>query len=195
MRRQTTRGQPTRAALIDAARRLLAEHGYSATTTDAVLELAGVSRGSLYHHFGDKLGLLRAVCAELFAELATEISGAASSASDTFEGLVQGSEAFLRGASRPEVSRILFVDGAAALGWPEINRLDQEHGTALLRVGIQQAVDEGVFPALPIDSLTAALSGMLNELAVFAANGNAATKRSTVAVARAVLEGLRVDPR
>lgn len=52
---------PGRASLLEAAATLFAELGYDAVTTRQILERAGVEAPSLYHHFGSKLGLYRAV--------------------------------------------------------------------------------------------------------------------------------------
>ena len=51
----------TRERLVDAARALLEEGGYAATSVLAVADRAGVSAGALYRHFPSK--------AELFVEV------------------------------------------------------------------------------------------------------------------------------
>ena len=43
---------------------MFAERGYSLTSTRAVAERAGVSEGLIFHHFGSKAGLLRALTQE-----------------------------------------------------------------------------------------------------------------------------------
>lgn len=59
-RTQQERTEATQAALIDAALALLDERGWAATTSVAVCERAGVTRGALVHHFGDLPALLAA---------------------------------------------------------------------------------------------------------------------------------------
>jgi AcrR family transcriptional regulator len=51
----------TRAKIMDAAVRCLAEFGYAATSTPLVARLAKVSRGSLLHQFPTKVDLILAV--------------------------------------------------------------------------------------------------------------------------------------
>ncbi|MGU1199780.1 TetR/AcrR family transcriptional regulator [Pseudomonas aeruginosa] len=53
--------EETRAKLIDAARRAFADNGYAGASMDELTASAGLTRGALYHHFGDKKGLLAAV--------------------------------------------------------------------------------------------------------------------------------------
>ncbi|WP_052699369.1 TetR/AcrR family transcriptional regulator [Hyphomicrobium sp. 99] len=49
--------------ILNAAVGLLEKDGFEAVTTRAVCQAAGVTAPTLYHHFGDKDGLLRAVVA------------------------------------------------------------------------------------------------------------------------------------
>ncbi|MEV4755342.1 helix-turn-helix domain-containing protein [Micromonospora sp. NPDC049559] len=46
-----------RAAVLDAAARLFAEHGVAAVSMDQVAAAAGVGKGTLFRRFGDKSGL------------------------------------------------------------------------------------------------------------------------------------------
>jgi AcrR family transcriptional regulator len=56
-----------RERLLAAARTLLAEHPEREPTTRELYEAAGVAAPTLYHHFGDKGGLIQAVVDEAFA--------------------------------------------------------------------------------------------------------------------------------
>ena len=60
----TARGSATRQALLDSAIALVAEAGFAATSTQAVLDHAGVSRGSLLHHFPTRYRLMVAAAEE-----------------------------------------------------------------------------------------------------------------------------------
>lgn len=59
-RTQAERRAETRAALLDATAACLVERGYSHTSTNDIIRLAGVSRGALLHHFASKAELLGA---------------------------------------------------------------------------------------------------------------------------------------
>ncbi|MBE2315097.1 TetR/AcrR family transcriptional regulator [Solirubrobacter sp. CPCC 204708] len=56
-----------RTRIVDAAARLLQEHGLAAVTTRGVAEAAGVQAPAIYRLFGDKDGLLDAVAERAFA--------------------------------------------------------------------------------------------------------------------------------
>ncbi|MGW4278147.1 TetR/AcrR family transcriptional regulator, partial [Streptomyces seoulensis] len=50
-----------RARLLDAAARLVAEHGAAAVTMEAVAAAAQVGKGTVFRRFGDRTGLLTAL--------------------------------------------------------------------------------------------------------------------------------------
>ncbi|MGP9018397.1 TetR/AcrR family transcriptional regulator [Streptomyces sp. BR1] len=50
-----------RAAVLDAAARLFAEHGVTAVSMDQIAAAAGVGKGTLFRRFGDKAGLATAL--------------------------------------------------------------------------------------------------------------------------------------
>lgn len=58
-----------RAAVLDAAARLFAEHGVDGVTMDAVAAAAGVGKGTVFRRFGDKSGLAVALLDEREREL------------------------------------------------------------------------------------------------------------------------------
>lgn len=60
------------------ATELFSSRGYAAVTVQDIVAAAGVTKPTLYHHFGSKLGLLRVVLQELFAAFAVRISAAAT---------------------------------------------------------------------------------------------------------------------
>lgn len=79
MRKQPrqARSRTTTAALLEAAAHILGERGWPATTTNAVAERAGVSIGSLYQYFPNKLALVEAVRQRHFEEVLAVLAAAA----------------------------------------------------------------------------------------------------------------------
>ncbi|MBB4841390.1 AcrR family transcriptional regulator [Sphingomonas kyeonggiensis] len=65
-RTQAERTAETREALLDAAIRLLYRNGYSGTSTEAISEEAGVTRGALHHHFGTRAQLMADVIGTVY---------------------------------------------------------------------------------------------------------------------------------
>lgn len=62
-RKLTPKGRATRERIVAAAAQLIQAQGVTRTSTEEVREAAGVSSSQLYHYFGDKRSLVRAVIA------------------------------------------------------------------------------------------------------------------------------------
>lgn len=58
---RTERGRRTRAAIVDAASRMMYESGVGATSLDEILAASGTGKSQLYHYFSDKSELVAAV--------------------------------------------------------------------------------------------------------------------------------------
>ena len=54
-------GVRSRELVLDAAERVMAEHGFDAATLARVVEEGGIPMSSVYHYFGSKDGILLAV--------------------------------------------------------------------------------------------------------------------------------------
>lgn len=66
-------GTATKERILDAAEHLILDQGFSATTVDAVIHAAGLTKGAFFHHFGSKgdlgLALVRRYAEADLAEL------------------------------------------------------------------------------------------------------------------------------
>ncbi len=168
-RTQAERTSATRRALLDAARDQFAERGYTGTGREQVAAAAGVTRGALYHHFGTKEGLFRAVVEELEAGLAEQVATAATAGADPVDELRRGCLAFLDACMEPAVRRIVLLEAPAVLGWDAWREIDARYGLALVRAGLAGALDQlGLDPAA-VDPLAHLLLGALNEAALLVA--------------------------
>jgi AcrR family transcriptional regulator len=105
----------TRQRLIDAAARLFAQGGFTASSVAAIGEAAGVSRGLVNFHFSTKENLLRAVIEQLVAELEQQMFPPDPPADPlaALAVLVEAHRRFL--SERPERARLLFRLQAEAL--------------------------------------------------------------------------------
>src|SRR5207247_3458166 len=107
--------EATRDALIASARRLFARRGYADVPIEEIVRRARVTRGALYHHFRDKADLFRAVFESAQQDLAKQLHAAAMAQPDPARHLEVGSHAFLDACTKPDVQRIVLLDGPAVL--------------------------------------------------------------------------------
>lgn len=150
--------------ILDTATAHFAAHGYAAASVDDIARAAGVTRGAVYHHYDSKPGLFAAVAAAAQERVASAIATATRDTPGP-AALRDGSHAFLDAITAGTAARVLLVDGPAVLGWEQWRRLDAEGPEQELRAGLREA---GV-PSAQVDALTAALSGAMNELALWLA--------------------------
>jgi AcrR family transcriptional regulator len=74
-------GDQTRARILSVALELIADHGFSATSTREIAERLGFTKAALYYHFRTKDDLLAALVGPAKAELGALIEGAADDGS------------------------------------------------------------------------------------------------------------------
>ncbi|NLR96045.1 TetR/AcrR family transcriptional regulator [Rhizobium sp. P38BS-XIX] len=117
--------EENRLKLVAAARKAFAEKGFAAASMDELTADVGLTRGALYHNFGDKRGLLAAVVYQIDSELALRAKEIGAKAGGGWPGLLAEGEAYIKMALDPEVQRIVLLDGPAVLGdpskWPSQN--------------------------------------------------------------------------
>ncbi|NTI25935.1 TetR/AcrR family transcriptional regulator [Rhizobium rhizogenes] len=156
------------AKLIAAARKAFAEKGYSAASMDELTAEVGLTRGALYHNFGDKRGLLAAVVDQIDSEMASRAQEIGVLAGDDWKGLLAEGAAYIEMALVPEVQRIVLLDGPAVLGdpskWPSQSSCLQATKQTVERLIAQETLK-------PVDAEAAArlLSGAALNAALWVA--------------------------
>lgn len=164
--------EATIARLIEVATEIFTRDGYANAATEEIVQLAGVTRGALYHHFGSKEGLFQAVLAHIQQQVASRIEAVVAGQENIWDEIVAGCMAFLEASIDPQVQRIMLVDAPAVLGWSLWRELDSQNSMKLLRAGLAELVEAGKLPPLPLDALTHLLSGAMNESALWIAQAD-----------------------
>lgn len=135
-----------RAAILDAAKQMFTQHGYDGASMDAIAALAGVSKLTVYSHFGDKDALfsaaIRAKCeeqmpSELFlADLKGPLRAQLTSIANAFFALITSNEAL-------SMHRMMLTQGSDE----HVRRMYWEAGPQVVKDGfagfLQQRVASG----------------------------------------------------
>ena len=147
-----------RAKLITAARKAFAEKGYAGASMDELTADAGLTRGALYHNFGDKRGLLAAVVEQIDSDMAMRAHAIGAKEQDEFQGLLAEGAAYIRMALEPEVQRIVLLDGPAVLGdpsqWPS-----QSSCLQATRLTVERLIAQNVIKPVDAEAAARLLSG------------------------------------
>lgn len=157
--------EETRARLIASARRAFATQGYAHTSMDDFTAQAGLTRGALYHHFGDKKGLLAAVVAQLDSEMDEHLQRISAQAIEPWSGFCERCRAYLRMAQDPEIQRIVLQDAPAVLG----DTGSQHHCVESLRQLLEALMQAGWVAPAPSQALAQLINGSLVNTALWIA--------------------------
>jgi AcrR family transcriptional regulator len=168
-RTQAERTEATTGQLVEEARKLFAADGYEATSLDDVVAAAGVTKGALYHHFGSKRDLFRAVFEHQERAFARACHKAYAAESDPWAGFHAGCRAFLEATLDPGVQRICHLDAPAVLGWETVRQIEARYSLAMIENGLREAIESGRIAARPTAPLAHMLMGALGEGAMMVA--------------------------
>ncbi|HVW44179.1 MAG TPA: TetR/AcrR family transcriptional regulator [Amycolatopsis sp.] len=171
-RSQQDRSNSTKAALVAAARALFAARGYQAVPADEIVRAAGVTRGALYHHYGDKQGLFRAVFEEVEREITAEVNAVLEGAGDPLVMMATGLNVFLDACLRDEVRQIALLDAPAVLGWRSWREIESEYGLGLLADAFTRFIDAGLLVPQPVRALAQLVLSAVMEAALMIAEAD-----------------------
>jgi AcrR family transcriptional regulator len=185
---QWARTAETRRALLDAAREVFVEQGFANASIAEVVQRAGSSVGSLYHHFGGKSELFIALWQEHQAAHEEAASRAVAQAkragvTDPPELFSVGARAFLEGSWQRRDLAMLFFNGDSPPGF-EVMKRRRGHEWIVQNDTLLQ-LTENSFDQLYATILTSLIGEGAREVAT------ASNRRQANKVIDAVLEYVR----
>jgi AcrR family transcriptional regulator len=154
----TAEATSTRDKLLNAAAQVFLVHGFAAASMDMVRQEAGVSNGSLYHHFPTKAQLADALYAHILrdfhAALLPPITGRAVHAEKGVKGLIR---AYIQWVlQNPQSARLLHAlsrsgDLSKGADGPDEAERDAANAQAFgaIKAWIAQRVEAGEMRAMP----------------------------------------------
>lgn len=208
--KRVQQGDATRARLVEAARRLFGDRGYAATSLQDLVEAADVTKGAFYHHFATKREIFLAAFEQVQREIGREsfvvhlenestdhgpvvrdLSGETNA--EVWNHLLVGCRAYLQMHMRPDVQRIVLIDGRAVLSWSDWHRVQSDHGVTLLRADLRRAMNRGLIRDLPLVHVATLLAGALQEACILIAHSQepGAELDEAMRVVERFLQGLR----
>lgn len=178
--RQAEKRAATRARLLAAARDLFLTEGYEATTTRAILDRAGSSKGALYHHFASKAEMLE----DLFrnaSQGAIHRAGQAAGDGPHLDRLTRAALAWLGELADDDTRRILVELGPEGLGWRRAKEIEDGHSIRALTAILADAAAAGETPNAEPDVAARMLNALLTEAAFLLAKNEGAVTQEVEA--------------
>ena len=185
----------TRAKLLAAGRHAFGTLGYTEASMDDFTAAAGLTRGALYHHFGDKKGLFEAVVMQIDDEMTARLKAVSEAAPTRWLGLVGECTSYIQMALEPEIQRIVFRDGPAILGdptsWPNASGC-----LAAMTASLCRLVEEKIIVDVDAEAAARLINGAMCYASQWIANAEDPQAVSTKAVTafNVLLEGLLLQP-
>jgi len=191
--RQSSR---TRARLLRVARQAFAAQGYAGAALLTIARRAGVTTGAVYHQYGDKKGLFRAVLEDLESERLERVieESRRRAGRQSWKRLTAAMEVLLDSFSDPAVRQIIMIDGPSVLGMTAWYELRNRRVLSHLAEALELQMELGEVAREPAAALAMTLMGAVTSAGMFIAHAEdkeAARKLAGGAVLRLV-ERLRV---
>ncbi len=166
MRRTREEAEQTRQALLDAALAAFSDKGYQATRLQEIAEMAGTTRGAIYHHFENK--------ADLYKQLLEEASQQGSLAVQT---------AVTEGGSFADICRRIFVTTLEMLATNK--RFRQVMALSLFKTGVSPELAQ--IESERLQNATAVIEGIAAYMQYGIETGEVRTDLAPGTIARAFL--------
>ena len=135
----------TKRALVEVAARLFTEQGYAATSLDAIVAGARVTKGALYHHYTGKQALFEAVFEQVEGDAARRIKRALKGTRDPWAKALAGLRAFLDVVQDPTYQRVVIQEGPAILGYERFREQEERSSYAIVQDIVRSVLEAGTF--------------------------------------------------
>ena len=193
-KRRAEQVEETRARLIQAARAAFSGKGYAAASMDELTASAGLTRGALYHNFGDKKGLLQAVIDQIDGEILTRMREAGAREATLWDAFITEALTYIEMSLEPEVQRIMLLDGPAVLGDPS----QWPNQTACLRTPadtLEALIAQGTVREVDAEAAARLVNGAALNAALWIAASDAPHEVLPRAISafKVLMSGLRVQ--
>ncbi len=190
--------EATRTALLAAATRRFAEHGYAGTALEDIAGDIQATRGAIYHHFAGKTALFEAVFDQLETNAMELSAAAAAGAAEPWAAAFSALEVFLDRCCDPVYGKIVWLEAPIALGWLRWQAAEEQYAYGLVERLIQALIDSGDIEHQPLETTTRLVFGMLGTAGMALAEASDVDKPRLKAEYAAVIgrmaSGLRPVP-
>jgi len=197
MATKVEKSRATREKLLSAARQVFGARGYSDASQAEIVDAAGVTTGALYHHFGDKKGLFRAVAEAVEQEILDHVLANADISKIDRRAMENGLVLTIEKCAEAGLQRIIFRDAPAILGYREWREIEHKYAFGVMRASLAALAAHGVLKASNVDLAAQLTLANVMELAHAAAmsENTEATLREAREMIGLLLDALLIEGR
>ncbi len=155
-----------RERLLTAASSAFGRRGFEDAALDEIAAEAGVTKGSLYHHFQSKRDLFEAVYRrELDRQVGLFDDAYRALEDNSWAALRAGCRAYLEAIEDPSARRVTIIDAPAVLGLKTVREIEDRELIGYLAAAIRRAMDGGDISSRPVEPVAHLLFSALCEAA------------------------------
>lgn len=142
----------TRQRVIDAACRCFAQYGYGPATNSLIAEMAGVTAGAVYYHYGTKSKLFDAVCEDVYGRIIARSAEVAMAQPQSVRGLLHAvlGESMRINHESPALAGFVATAPIDARRHPELTEAFSKQAVAMgetLAAAVRHGQEHGLIPA------------------------------------------------
>lgn len=185
----------TRQRVIDAACRCFAQYGYSPSTNSVIADMAGVTAGAVYYHFGTKRQLFDAVCTHVYGKILARTTETANGP-QSLPGLLRAwlAESMRVNHDSPELAGFVAAAPVDARRHPEIAHTFAKQIDRIAEI-LVSAVREGQQCGLiAVDRDAAEVARLINAIIYGFAHAAAATDAVAMDAMTELFDALLLEP-
>ncbi len=154
--------ESTRQALVDSALELFTKRGYAATSLDAIVKRARVTKGALYHHFSGKQALFEAAFDAVETDAIGRLSVAVDGDGTAWDRAMAGIQEYVSVCLDPSYQRIVIHEAPVVMGWERWREAEEHFSYGLVRATVESLVEAGEIEQLPVEVTARILFGALS---------------------------------
>lgn len=167
MATQKQRSDETRLKLLSAFRKSFLERGYAATTVKHVLDQTGLSKGALYHHFTSKEEIIEALFEHESRTTIERVMTRVDPSASPLSRLRAACLDWTREVRAPDVSKIIFEIGPAALGARKAKEIEDRNSLHRIEALLSEAIEAGQLRADDPKLVAAFLNALVAEAGLY----------------------------
>ena len=159
--RRESNTEATIAAIIAAARGRFGRQGFELTGLEEIATEARVTTGAIYHHFGNKQGLFRAVAEQIEAELLARAVSVTDP--DPWLQVRRAFDVLIEACATPEIQRIIFLDAPRVIGPEAWREIELKYAYGAMTAALSALAEAGIIRPYPVGLVAPVLLAVLAE--------------------------------
>ncbi|SMD23255.1 transcriptional regulator, TetR family [Kibdelosporangium aridum] len=149
--RRADYSESTKQALVDSASDLFTKNGYAATSLDAIVKRARVTKGALYHHFSGKQALFEAAFHQVETRAMAQLTKAIDGGGSPWERALDGVQEYIKVCLDPTYQRLVIREAPVVMGYERWRECEERYSFGIVRSVLESLIEAGELGDVPIE--------------------------------------------